>query len=165
MSYSVDELWRRLREAYDLPYGSGQIALAEQIMQHSDTTGDDQLRFAARILATTAYTYGGEPAKAFVTFSWSLGEYDRDPGIRSRDDERLLLWHFKYMVNALPAFPEVPLARTYAVVDDMERRYRTGGHSLHAVYRQRWGIAHHVGDAAAADEWYEKWSAAPREDK
>src|SRR5262249_9380067 len=38
-----------------------------------------------------------------------------------------------------------------------------GGHSLHAVYRQRWGIAHHVGDATAADEWYARWCAAPRD--
>src|SRR5262249_57206063 len=38
-----------------------------------------------------------------------------------------------------------------------------GGHSLQAVYRQRWGIAHHVGDATAADEWYARWCAAPRD--
>jgi tetratricopeptide (TPR) repeat protein len=164
MSYSVDELWRLVNEAYDLPFGPAQIALAEQIIKHSDASGDDELRFAARILGTTAYTYGGEPAKAFVTFSWCLGEYDRDPGSRTRNDERLLLWHFKYMVNSLPSFPEVPLGRTYAVVDDMERRYRTGGHSLHAVYRQRWGIAHHLGDLSAAAGWYEKWLAAPRDE-
>lgn len=164
MSYTDEELWRLLDEAYDLPYGAAQIALVEQIIQHADAGGNDELRFAARILGTSAYTYGGEPAKAFVTFSWALGEYDRDPGSRTRNDERLLLWHFKYMINALPKFPEVPLGRTYAVADDMERRYRAGGHSLHAVYRQRWGIARHLGDAAAADEWFEKWSAAPRDD-
>ncbi len=163
-AYSEDELWRLLAEAYDMPFGSAQIALVEQIVQHADASGADKLRFAARMLGTTAYNHGGEPAKAFVTFSWCLNEYDRDPGQRTREDERLLLWHFKYMASALPSFPEVPLHRTYAVVDDMERRYRAGGHSLHAVYRQRWGIAHHIGDAAAAEEWYARWCAAPRDE-
>jgi tetratricopeptide (TPR) repeat protein len=158
-----DELWHLLAEARDMPYGAGQIALVEQVIQHADAAGVDEVRFAGRMFATHAYTHGGEPAKAFVTFSWCLGEYDREPGRRSREDERLLLWHFKYVTNALTAFPEVPLARTYAVIDDMERRYRAGGHSLHAVYRQRWGIANHVGDGDAAEEWYTRWRAAPRD--
>jgi tetratricopeptide (TPR) repeat protein len=158
-----DELWHLLDEARDMPYGTGQIALVEQVIQYADAAGLDEVRFAGRMFATHAYTHGGEPAKAFVTFSWCLGEYDREPSRRSREDERLLLWHFKYVTNALTAFPEVPLARTYAVVDDMERRYRAGGHSLHAVHRQRWGIANHVGDAPAAEEWYARWCAAPRD--
>ncbi len=158
-----DELWHLLAQARDMPYGAGQIALVEQVIQHADAGGVDEVRFAGRMFATHAYTHGGEPAKAFVTFSWCLGEYDREPGRRSREDERLLLWHFKYVTNALTAFPEVPLARTYAVVDDMERRYRAGGHSLHAVHRQRWGIANHVGDVDAAQEWYTWWCAAPRD--
>jgi tetratricopeptide (TPR) repeat protein len=147
-----------------MPYGAARTALVEQVVQHADAGSYDDLRFAARMMATTAYTYGGEPAKAFVTFSWCLRAYDRDPGTRDRDDERLLLWHFKYMVNALPSFPEVPLGRTYSVIEDMERRYRSGGHSLHAVYRQRWGVAHHIGDAVAANAWYERWCAAPRDE-
>jgi tetratricopeptide (TPR) repeat protein len=158
-----EELWHLLAEARDMPYGAGQIALIEQVIQHADAAGVDEVRFAGRMFATHAYTHGGEPAKAFVTFSWCLGEYDREPGRRSREDERLLLWHFKYVTNALTAFPEVPLARTYAVVDDMERRYRAGGYSLHAVHRQRWGIANHVGDIDAAEEWYTRWCAAPRD--
>ena len=48
--------------------------------------------------------------------------------------------------TALPKFPEVPLDRTYAVLDDMERRYRAGGHSLQAVYKHRHRVARHVGD-------------------
>jgi cellulose synthase operon protein C len=163
VAYTADDLWRLLAQARDMPFGAGQIALVEQVIRHADAAGYEAVRFTARMLATHAYTHGGEPAKAFVTFSWCLGEYDRDPGRRTREDERLLLWHFKYVSNALTAFPEVPLGRTYAVVDDMERRYRAGGHSLHAVYRQRWGIAHHIGDTSAAEEWYARWCAAPRD--
>src|SRR5256885_15860499 len=104
-----------------MPYGAGQIALVEQVIQHADAAGIDEVRFAGRMFATHAYNHGGEPAKAFVTFSWCLGEYDRDPGRRTHEDERLLLWPFKYVSNPLPAFPEGPLERTYPAAADMGR--------------------------------------------
>jgi cellulose synthase operon protein C len=160
---SEDELWALLREAVSMPFGSAQIALIEQVVQHADAGGFDPLRFQARMQATNAYVHGGEPAKSFVTFSWCLSEYDHHPDRYSRNDEALLLWHFKYMVSGLTKFPEVPLQRTYDVLDDMERRFRAGGHSLHAVYQHRWMVAEHVGDPAA-DEWFARWVAAPRDD-
>ncbi|MGI5246350.1 hypothetical protein [Dactylosporangium sp. CA-139066] len=157
-----DELWSLLREAYHMPYGGAQIALVEQVMQHADAGGHDELRLASRLFATTAYVQGGEPAKSFVTFSWCRAEYDAHPERFDADDEHSLLWHYKYMVNGLMKFPAVPLARTYDVLDDMERRYRAGGHSLHAVYSHRYQVAAHLGDPAA-EEWYAKWNAAPRD--
>ncbi|MEV4507767.1 tetratricopeptide repeat protein [Dactylosporangium sp. NPDC049525] len=158
-----DELWSLLREADHMPYGSGQIALVEQIVQHADAGGFDELRFAARMQATTAYVHGGETAKSFVTFSWCRAEYDAHPDRFDRHAESLLLWQFKYMVSGLLKFPEVPLGRTRDVLDDMERRFRAGGHSLQAVYSYRHAVAAHVGDPAV-DEWYEKWCATPRDD-
>jgi tetratricopeptide (TPR) repeat protein len=164
MTYTEDDLRIRMRQAYDMPYGSAQIALVEQVIQHADAGRFIDLSFAARMLATTAYVYGGEPAKSFLTFSWCLAEYDREPGRRSTQDDYTLLWHFKYMVNALARFPDIPLERTYAVLDDMERRYRAGGHSLHAVCHHRHLVAMHLGDADAADDWYGRWCAAPRDE-
>ncbi|WP_327007204.1 hypothetical protein OHA72_07985 [Dactylosporangium sp. NBC_01737] len=158
-----DELWGLLREADHMPYGSGQIALVEQIVQHADAGGFDELRFAARMQATTAYVHGGETAKSFVTFSWCRAEYDAHPDRFDRHAESLLLWQFKYMVSGLLKFPEVPLGRTRDVLDDMERRFRAGGHSLQAVYSYRHAVAAHVGDPAAG-ELYEQWCATPRDD-
>ena len=65
--------------------------------------------------------------------------------------------------SALRRFPEIPLVRTYAVLDDMERRYREGGHSMHAVYAYRQSIAAHIGDQAAADDWYQRWIITSRD--
>jgi tetratricopeptide (TPR) repeat protein len=161
---SEDELRRRLRAAAELPYGPAQIAMLEQVIRQADAGRRTDLAFAARMQATTAYVYGGEPAKSFLTFSWCLAEYDRDPARRSAADDHLLLWQFKYVVGALTKFPEIPLDRTYAVLDDMERRYRAGGHSLHAVYAYRHAVASHLGDIAGADEWYARWCAAPRDE-
>jgi hypothetical protein len=159
-----DQVERLIRQCWDAPYGPGQIALADEAIRHADALGDPELQFEARLAGTEAYQMGGEPAKTFVTFSWCLAEYDAHPGRYGPREDSLLRWYFKWVAGSLCRFPEVPLERTYAVLDDMERRYRLGGHSMHAVYQHRWLVASHVGDTAAADEWYEKWTMSPRDE-
>ncbi|MFC7481927.1 hypothetical protein ACFQX7_20400 [Luedemannella flava] len=153
-----------IAQLWDMPYGAAHIAAAEEAVRHADALDSADLGFHARMAATPAYQHGGEPAKAFVTFSWCLAEYDRNPARYGANDAELLRWYFKYVISSLTKFPEVPLDRTYAVLDDMQRRFTIGGHSLHAVYQYRWVVANHLGDEAAADEWYAKWSAAARDE-
>lgn len=159
-----EEVRALIHECENAPYGAGQIALAEEAIRHADALDEEDLRFDARMAGTQAYHMGGEPAKAFVTFSWCLAEYDRDPGARTPWDDALLRWHFKWIVGSMTKFPEVPLERAHAVLDDMERRYRLGGHSMHAIYSLRHALAQHVGDVAATDAWYAKWCATPRDE-
>ncbi|WP_119728527.1 tetratricopeptide repeat protein [Thermomonospora amylolytica] len=159
---SADEVYELMNRAGDLPFGEARTVLVEDALRRAEATGDERLAFAVRMELTSAYQHGGEPAKAFTTFSRCLSQHDADPG--RFGDARRLLWHFKWVVNALTLFPEIPLDRTYAVLDDMERRYRLGGHSLQAVYHYRHAVARHVGDDEAADEWYAKWHAAPRDE-
>ncbi|MGK5677195.1 hypothetical protein ACSNOB_30755 [Micromonospora sp. URMC 106] len=163
MSREDEDLWRVLREVDNMPYGAGQIAATEQLLRRVDAADDRELAFVARMQATTAYVYGGEPAKSFVTFSWCLAEFDRDPQPYHERYAHQLLWHFKYMVTGLLRFPEIPLDRANAVLDDMERRYREGGHSLQAVHKHRFQVADHLGDADAAAHWYRLWQTTPRD--
>jgi cellulose synthase operon protein C len=159
---TAEELWEVLQEAHHLPHGAAQIALVEQVMRHADGAGDPALAFYTRLFATTAYVYGGESVKSFATFSWCVADFDRNPQPYHERWTHSLLWKFKTMVNALTDFPEIPLARTYAVLDDMERRYREGGHGLQPVYKHRFLVANHVGATEEAQGWFEKWRAAPR---
>lgn len=161
---STEDLWRVHEQVRNMPWGSGQIAAVEQLIQRADVANEPELAFATRMLATNAYVYGGEPAKSFVTFSWCLTEFDRDPKPYHGRYTHFLFWHFKYMATALVKFPSVPLARTAAVLDDMERRYRAGGHSLQAVYKYRHRVARHVGAADEAEQWYRQWVTALRDD-
>ncbi|MFC4949673.1 hypothetical protein [Pseudonocardia sp. GCM10023141] len=160
----ADELWRAMGEAHAMPYGAGQIAAAEQIIRRADATGDAHLRFAARMLGTVAYVWGGERGKSFVTFSWCLADFDRSPSAYHEHYTHSLMWHFKTMIGSLVSFPDVPLDRTCTVLDDMERRFREAGHSLAAVHKSRHMVARCVGDTAAAEHWYRRWVTAPRDD-
>ncbi|MFG2002559.1 hypothetical protein ACGFNU_25720 [Spirillospora sp. NPDC048911] len=159
---SVDHVYDLMARAGELPYGEAKTVLVEDALRQAEAAADAELAYRVRMELTTAYQYGGEPAKAFTTFSRCLSEHDRDPG-RFAEEHRLL-WQFKWMVNSLTLFPDVPLDRTYAILDEMERRYRLSGHSLQAVFHYRHVVARHVGDVAAADEWYARWRAAPRDE-
>lgn len=164
MTSHSEDLWRMFRRVAEMPFGAGQIAAVEQLIRQVDAAGDAELAFAARMLGTNAYVYGGEPAKSFVTFSWCLADFDRVPQPYHQRYQHNLLWHFKYMVNALLNFPEIPLERTQRVLSEMERRYRDGGHSLQAVYKYRHRVARHLGAADEAEEWYRRWITAHRDD-
>src|SRR5690349_10019590 len=162
MNRSEAELRGILGQAQDMPYGTAQIALVEQVVAHADAQRLTDLSFDARMQATTSYVYGGEPARAVVTFTWCLAEFDRSPTSYA-GWQHSLLWHFKYMVHALTKFPDVSLDRTHAVLDDMQRRWTETGHSPHAVYSHRHFVARHVGDRDLAEELYRKWCATPRD--
>lgn len=157
-----DRIRALIEQCWDAPRGAGQVALAEEAVAQADALGDEQLRFHARMAATEAYQRAGRPAEGFVTFSWCLARFDSYPE-RYGDQEYLLLWHYKYVINSATRFPDVPLARTYAVLDEMHRRYEEGGHSLQAVHKHRWLLAFHLGDRMAADLHYEHWLAAARD--
>lgn len=159
---SNERVRQLIQQTWEMPYGPAQIAVAEEAITQADALEDDDLRFEARMAATNSYQHGGEPAKGFVTFSWCLTQYDKHPD-RFGHHEHLLLWYFKYMIHSLTRFPEVPLARTYAVLEDMQRRFQLGGHSLQTVHKHRWLVAMHIGDFEAADAHYEKWQTAPRD--
>ena len=160
MSLSEEELADRLDQVGRMPYGRGQVAAVEELLRHVDANGSERLKYVTRLLATTAYQYGGEPAKAFVTFSWCLAAYDRGEGDPAQDHH--LFWYFKWMVSSLTMFPEVPLDRTVGVLDDMERRYRLAGHTLNPVHQHRRLVAQHIGDRETAAEQYRLWCATPR---
>ncbi|MEU8800452.1 hypothetical protein [Spirillospora sp. NPDC048819] len=158
---SFEDVAALMAQADELPYGEARTVLVEDALRRAEAAGDEVLAFRVRARLTDAYQYGGEPAKALATFSRTLAEHDRDPG--RFDEPRVLLWQMKAVVSSLTLFPEIPLDRTYALLDDMERRYLAGGHSLQAVYRRRHVVAQHVGDGAA-DDWYLKWRAAQRDE-
>ncbi len=160
MSQSEQQLLEKVAVAARMPYGRGQIAAVEDVLRHADAQSLRQVQYQARMLGTRAYVYGGEPAKAFVTFAWCLAAYDRAEGDPRFDHS--LYWHFKWIVGAMTKFPEMPLDRTYAVLDDMERRYRVAGHTLNPVHQHRELVARHIGDVDTAAEQYRLWCAAPR---
>ncbi|MGW1342551.1 tetratricopeptide repeat protein [Kribbella sp. NPDC002412] len=157
------DLIDRLQRAESTPYGKARSALLEDVVRRADADGADDLAFYSRLALVTAYVMGGEPRKSLVPFARCVAAWDADPG-KYQDYSHLFHWCFKYAPSTLTKFPEVPLDRAYAVLDDMERRWQLSGHSMHAVHQHRWLVAHHIGDTEAAAEQFRLWSTAPRDD-
>ena len=60
---NVDDVREMISRGWNTPDGRGRIAIAEESVRHAEAIGDDDLSFDARMLATTAYHQGGEPAR------------------------------------------------------------------------------------------------------
>lgn len=157
-----DDVVERLRRAESTPYGKARSALLEDVVRRADAAEDQELAFYSRLSLVTAYVMGGEARKSLVPFARCVADWDAEPE-RYSDHTETFLWTFKYAPSTLSQFPEVPLAQTYGVLDDMERRWRTSGHTMHAVHQYRWMVADHIGDAETAAEQYRLWSTAPRD--
>ncbi|NEA34164.1 hypothetical protein [Streptomyces sp. SID13031] len=158
-----DDLVDRLHRAQSAPYGKARSALLEDVVRRADAAENQELAFYSRLSLVSAYVMGGEARKSLVPFARCVADWDAEPE-RYSDHTQTFLWTFKYAPSTLSKFPEVPLAQTHAVLDDMERRWRTGGHSMHAVHQHRWLVANHVGDVETAAEQYRLWSTAPRDE-
>ncbi|WP_157245215.1 hypothetical protein [Nonomuraea typhae] len=151
-------------EAADLPYGEAKTLLLEQALRQAETGGDRGQVLTVRMELTEAYQFGSEPAKSFATFSRCVADYDADPGLFDDWQTHTLLWQYKWIVDSMRDFPQIPLSRAHDALAEMERRYRAAGVGLHAVHAQRCAVAEHVGDRAAAEEHFHRWSTTPRDE-
>lgn len=163
MTQTEDELRTQLRTVQELPYGATREAQLEDLLRHTEAAELPDLAFDIRLTMVSSYTFGVARNKFFVPFARCLADFDRNPAQYGQAVEHRLLWAFKYAVDAMTGFPEIPLARVTAALDEMERRYVARGHSLHTVYAYRHRAAEHIGDLDAADVWYEKWVSSPRD--
>ncbi|MFC9689768.1 hypothetical protein ACFTSF_14590 [Kribbella sp. NPDC056951] len=157
------ELIDLLQRAESAPYGKVRSALLEDVVRRADAASEAELAFYSRLALVTAYVMGGEPRKSLVPFARCVADWDAEPD-KYREYSHLFHWCYKYAPSTLSKFPEVPLDRAYAVLDDMEQRWRLSGHSMHAVHQHRWLVAHHIGDEETAAEQFRLWSTAPRDD-
>ncbi len=143
-------------QAWRLPRGPAKLALLEEAVRLADMLEDVELGYRLRgDLAETA-TFSGRIDVLLVAFSWKLAQFDRAPDRFSDFD---ILWQYKWVANNVLDFSEVPLPRLLRLFDDMERRYREAGSTMHAVWYIKRDLYQHMGDrerAAEADARYRK---------
>ncbi|MEV6205827.1 hypothetical protein [Kitasatospora sp. NPDC051914] len=163
MSRTEQELQELYRSTHGMPAGPAKFAALEEVIRHADALGLVEFAFGVRMSATSVFQHSWVPSRAFLTFSWCLAAYDREPERFAGHHEHTLLWQFKWMVYSVQQFPDVPLGRTLDLLDDMERRYRRGGHSMHAVLQHRGLVAESLGDLEQAQDFYEQMALTRRD--
>lgn len=163
MTTTVEELTEMLHEAHRMSRGPARYAAYDAVFRHADAAGHIEFGFRARMSTLSELHHHGEYARSLMAFTSCLSTFDAHPEVTRGGDEHTLLWRFKWMVWALTQFSGLPMERAAAVIDDMERRYRAGNHSLHAVHQHRAIFATHLGDLTAAGHWLGEMRTARRD--
>lgn len=144
-----------------LPDGGEKIALCEEAVRFADESRDLHAQYLAREELVNAALWGGVPEKSLVAYSWCLAQFDKHPG---EFDEWRLLWRYKWIVNSICDFPQVPKEQIYAMLDEMERRYLKGGYGLRAVYVYRQQVEKFWGNHKEAIKHYRHSRQLPDDD-
>lgn len=125
------------QEAAGLPNGATKNALLEEAIRLADLTNDVRTGCRLRSDLMTSAAYSGRPDLLLVAFTWCLAQYDRDSTLYS---QHYILWQYKWILSQVWCFPEIRREQLVQMVDDMERRYRLSGHTMHAPWQKRRGL-------------------------
>jgi cellulose synthase operon protein C len=156
----TDQVELLLEEAQDLPHGATRIELCEEAIRIADSHNDLSLAYQARDELVESACFGARPDLLIVTFSWCLSTFDRHP--EADISEYQLLWRMKWVVSALPDFPQIKLATIHQMLDDMERRFRNYGESIQPVLGKRRSVALQTGDLEGARAFHRQFARMQR---
>jgi hypothetical protein len=154
-----DQIGAILDEAQGLQYGPTRVALTEEAVRLADAHADEEEGFDARLKLMTAAVFSGRPDVLMVAFAWCLARYDREP---EKFPDFNLLWNYKWVADNLPSFPDVSREQVEAMLNDMERRYRSAGASMHPVHGQWRDALLEMGDLAGARRAAKRMASTPR---
>ena len=160
MSRTEAELRAQLSLASGMASSEAKQAAMQDVVRHADAGGFGRLAFDARRRLASAYQVDRQWDKAFPLFSRCLSDHDQHPGDFSPEEELELREWYAFMVTSMAEFPEVTLDQIRSALDDVERRYRGGGHSLRDVYSTRRWVAQVTGDWDEEERCYRLWQAA-----
>ncbi|MGP3687304.1 tetratricopeptide repeat protein [Streptomyces sp. IBSNAI002] len=158
------EIEQGLVENRESPGGAARNAHAEALVAAAEASGDRALFRETLDNLINAYLWSSESSKLLVPFARLLQEYDKDPGAFSEGDAHSLFWQFKWVAGAIADSPGVPLESATGWLDEMERRYRIAGYSERPVRERELWLADATGDDARAQQAFERWLAAERDD-
>lgn len=161
MSDYRERAFELIEESLRFGDGDERIEVCESAVREADLGGDLQTQYLAREHSVRAYVFGGAPEKALVGFSWLLAQFDNNPGEFS---EWGILWKYKWMMGLICRFPQVPKARIYEMLDDLEARALRAGYGLHAVYNHRYRIEKFWDNKEKASEYFQKMTELPTDD-
>ncbi|MEO3872239.1 hypothetical protein ABGB18_25790 [Nonomuraea sp. B12E4] len=160
MSRGEAEVSAMLAQARRMDHGEAQIALLEDAVRHADAGGLHRLAFLARRSLAGAYSTERQWDKAFPLFSRCLSEYDARPGEFGPEEDWALRGWYASIAQSMAEFPEISLTQINGAFEDMERRFRAGGHSLGQVYDARRWVAQLACDWPEEERRHRQWKAA-----
>ena len=141
----AEQIANLLDDASDLDHTPAQVAILERAVDLADSHNDLDLSYQARSALVESASFSGRPDVAMVAFSRLIAAYDAHPG---RFDSFQFLWQYKWVLGFAPEFPTIAQDQLDELYDDMKRRYKAEGSTLHAYWTLRRDNADTTGRAA-----------------
>lgn len=161
MSQAEDQVYQLLSESYELDDGEAQIAVQEEAVRLADLHGDLRLQYHTRGIFVRACIFGGASEKALVAFAWMLAQFDSHP---TEFDLWAILWKYKWINSVICDFPQVPKARIYEMIDDLERRALRAGYGGRATTNARYRAEKFWDNKEKAIEYFRELEKLPSDD-
>lgn len=159
----ASEIQTLLDKADDLDDGRAKALLLEEAIRLADAARDESLGYKIRKDALWSLYYADRFDSLLVHFAWCLGYVDRHPELfRGKSP---LLEEYRWVLDAMPQFDEIPLTRIHECLADMARRFVAAGYSLRAVHVLRNRVACQIGDRAMAEDAFAAIDTAERDDQ
>jgi hypothetical protein len=159
---SADEARELWGQSQDCPQHSAEaVELLERATRLADSAADRQLGYDIRDALIKAAVFAGEPQRAMVAFAWCLALCDESP---EEFPESELHWKYKWMAQFVSEFPEISREQVFALLDDMEARFRRRGAGENAVLKLRAQAAEGLGDLGELERYFAAWSRSKRDE-
>ena len=118
-----------LNKAAEMPNSLPKLSLLEEAIEEIDRDGDMEYGYYVRLELMEVANFTGFYGKLMSAFTWCLDQADNRPDEFDEDDIMELMWRYKWVVENITYFPQVPLKRITELQDDMARRFVDLGYS------------------------------------
>lgn len=156
-----EQIEQLVEQADDLPEGPAKVAIYEEAVALADAHNQIELGYDTRMQMLWPAYHASRQDLLLVHFAWCLAQLDADP--EGGLDEHEALWAYRWVLDTMPGFPDIPRAQIEAAVQDMERRYEAHAFSLRPCYLLQRRVYRGLGDRAAAMASHKKIAKTRRD--
>ncbi len=148
-----------IEQAEDLPEGPAKVAIFEEAVALADLHHDVELGYATRMEMLWPAYHASRQDLLLVHFAWCLAKLDADPVLEAHE----ALWAYRWVLDTMPGFPDIPRAQIEEAIRDMERRYERYGASSRPCHLLQRRVYRGLGDRGAALAAHKKIARTKRD--
>lgn len=155
---NTEDLFPVLWDVELLKNDFSKCSLLEEIIRLADLRKNKELGFEVRLALIEAGIFSGALDKALISFSWCLSQVDQNPEKFSEED---LLWKYKWIIENLPAFPQIKKEQILEMLEDLEKRYEKNGENKHPVLMLKRSISMSMRNIEESKKYHELLKQTP----
>jgi len=141
-----DQVNDLVEQADDLPEGPAKVAIYEEAVALADLHRDIPLAYETRMAMLWPAYHASRQDLLLVHFAWCLAQLDANDEL----DAHNALWAYRWVLDTMPGFSDIPRGRIADAIADMMRRYEEFGVSLRPCYLLHRRVYRGLGDRDAA---------------